>query len=103
MARVKVVHSGDACTIIFQGDKRKPEPTTAIIKFPGGFVEVARTSDGQYWAHINTDKGSNIVDSRIDYDYEKYAELVGNNQETIPPIPGEGSIKHMAIRIAKQP
>jgi hypothetical protein len=35
------------------GDKtRRPEPATHIIEFPGGAVELSRTSDGNYWAHI---------------------------------------------------
>lgn len=35
------------------GDKHKrPEPAQHIIEFPGGAIEVSRTSDGNYWAHI---------------------------------------------------
>lgn len=35
------------------GDKaKKPESAEHIIEFPGGAIEVARTSDGNYWAHI---------------------------------------------------
>jgi len=39
--------------ITLLGDKTKrPEPAQHIIEFPGGAVEVSRTSDGHYWAHI---------------------------------------------------
>jgi hypothetical protein len=35
------------------GDKTKrPEPAQHIIEFPGGAVEISRTTDGCYWAHI---------------------------------------------------
>lgn len=35
------------------GDKtRRAEVAEHIIEFPGGAIEVARTSDGNYWAHI---------------------------------------------------
>lgn len=35
------------------GDKtRRPEPAQHIIEFPGGAIEVSRTTDGLYWAHI---------------------------------------------------
>jgi hypothetical protein len=35
------------------GDKtKKREKGQHIIEFPGGAIEVSRTSDGQYWAHI---------------------------------------------------
>jgi hypothetical protein len=39
--------------ITLLGDKTKrPEPAQHVIEFPGGAVEVSRTSDGNYWAHI---------------------------------------------------
>lgn len=35
------------------GDKtKKIESATHIIEFPGGAIEVSRTTDGNYWAHI---------------------------------------------------
>lgn len=39
------------------GDKAKPEPATHIIEFPGGAIELSRTDDGDYWAHIITNRG----------------------------------------------
>lgn len=72
MARAKVTHSTNACTIIFEGDPASPEPEHGIIKFPGGHVEVARTSDGSYWCHLRRDSDADafeVVGSRIDYDH----------------------------------
>jgi len=94
MAKAKVVHSADACMIIFKGQKSKPEPSTGIIKFPGGHVEVSRTSDGKYWAHVYTDEAANIVDSRIDYDYEGWC-----NFHNIPKVPGGKHIQKIAVKI----
>jgi hypothetical protein len=35
------------------GDKTKrPEPAQHIIEFPGGAIELSRTSEGDYWAHV---------------------------------------------------
>jgi hypothetical protein len=34
------------------GDKTKPESAQHIIEFPGGAIELSRTSEGHYWAHI---------------------------------------------------
>lgn len=96
MARAKVVHSEDACTIIFAGDKSSPEPSTGIIKFPGGFVEVARTSDGKYWTHI-TIEGGKIESSRYDYIYEKWLE----NEGKIPPLPNDSDINHVALLVGR--
>ncbi|MGF3022619.1 hypothetical protein ACQVP2_07305 [Methylobacterium aquaticum] len=41
------------------GDKlQRPESVEHIISFPGGAIEVARTTDGDYWAHIIIYQGS---------------------------------------------
>lgn len=93
MARARVFHSDDACTVIFKGNKRNPEPSTGIIKFPGGHVEVSRCTDGTYWAHISIDEGASRVGSRIDYTPE-YAAIHG-----IPDIPDGDQVKHIAVRV----
>jgi len=72
------------------GDKTiRPEPAQHIIEFPGGAIELSRTSDGNYWAHIlvnrewaDTDqrgaKGAlgEIVGSRIMRDDEQHVSKV---------------------------
>lgn len=100
MARHKVIHSDDACCVLIEGDKRSPEPSTASIKFPGGSVEVSRTSDGHYWAHIQVDDRSNVVQSRIDYAHEEWARRVGNGGECIPPVPAAEFVEHVAFLVA---
>lgn len=48
------------------GDKtRRPESAQHIITFPGGAIELSRTTDGDYWAHviINTDQQSDMEDN----------------------------------------
>jgi len=92
MARARIVHSDDAVTIIFNGDRKSPEPSTGIIKFPGGHVEVTRCSDGTYWAHVAVVDGVNIVDSRIDH--------LAKSSWYIQDIPNAESVNHIAIRIA---
>lgn len=106
MARFTVHHSEDACCIDVRGDIRRPEPSTAVIKFPGGHVEVSRHSDGSYWVHVarntrvdNPDEDvlGVIVDSRIDLTYE-----ARNDYGTaIPPMPAAEHIEHLAMRIAR--
>ena len=90
MARAKVVHSGDAVQITFEGDRRRPEPSTAIIKFPGGHVEVTRCSDGSYWAHVAVVDGANIAEGRVDR-----AGRVCSVAEMLDA----DAINHMAIRV----
>lgn len=94
MAKAQVDHSEDAVTITFNGDVRRPEPAMGAIKFPGGLVEVARASDGSYWAHVRVDDPRNIVSSRIDYDRTGWLE------QGIPPIPMADRVQHLAVRVA---
>ncbi len=102
MARAEITHSDDAVNITFRGDKQRPEPSTAVITFPGGNVEVSRASDGTYWVHIGRNTSIKypddvlgvIVDSRIDHTYEA-------RERGIPPMPVHEHIEHLAIRIAK--
>jgi hypothetical protein len=106
VAKFKVIHSDDACLIDIRGDVRNPEPSTAIIKFPCGHVEVSRHSDGSYWVHVerNANIGNPdedligaIVESRIDFAPDAYAKHGG----AIPSMPAQEDIQHMAIRIAR--
>ena len=98
MAKALVTHSQNACTINLKGDKFKnPEPETCVIKFPGGHVEVSRTTDGNYWMHLSVDNPKNVIDSRIDYDFEGYSKA----EVKIPSIPHEEHIQHIAVMVAK--
>lgn len=95
MARAKIVHSEDGVLIKFHGNRKNPEPGTAVIEFPGGHVEVSRTTDGQYWAHVEVTNPQNIKRSRIDYSHKGFQETAG----AIPEIPYAEEIRHMAILI----
>lgn len=86
MARAKVIHSTDSVQITFYGKKMHPEPSTAVIKFPGGHVEVSRCTDGSYWAHIAVVDGVNIVKGRIDRTDGGVAVETMNNAECINHI-----------------
>lgn len=51
---------------LFGDPKKKIEKETTVIRFPGGNVEVSRTTDNEYWVHVTTEENSKIVDARID-------------------------------------
>lgn len=52
----------------------KLEKPATIIRFPGGHVEIARTTDNNYWVHVavrtemGADKGGKVIGARIDFD-----------------------------------
>lgn len=86
------------------GDKTvKPESAEHIIEFPGGAIEIARTSDGHYWAHIlinrkwATDEVQGmhnqiglVIDSRVD-----------NGQE-IQRLRFDENIRQIAVLIGRE-
>ncbi len=94
MAKAKVVHNVDGCTILFEGKRSKAEPTLGVIKFPGGHVEVSRTDDGTYWSHIYIEDPSSVIDSRIDYDHEGYLK----SGMKIPDVPHAEHLQHIAFK-----
>lgn len=96
MARIKVVHSDDAVMVEFKGNPKNPEPSTAVIKFPGGHVEVSRTSDGRYWAHLEVVEAGNVDDSRIDYEYEAWKSM------GIPELPMGDQVKKIAVLVSNK-
>ena len=49
---MKILKESKATHIILEGNKNNPEKQTTTIQFPGGYVEVTRTTDNNYWAHI---------------------------------------------------
>ncbi len=85
------------------GDKdRQIEKAYTILEFPGGAIELARTSDGEYWVHVAVNHpnkaweggpaSGKIIDARIDLvdahaDAERGAPLMNPD------------INHIAIRI----
>ncbi len=105
MAKGKVIHSGDACTVLVEGNKKvRLEPSEHMIEFPGGSISVMRTSKDEYWAHIWVNKKQvledihvfskpgRIVEGRIDYPRSS-----GN---CVSPLDGCENADHIAIRIS---
>jgi len=91
-----------AKVIRLEGNPKKPESAQHIIIFPGGSIEVSRTTNDEYWVHVEVHKGpagsgglreekvGRVVDSRVDYDYPR---------TQIDHLPHESDITHMAVRI----
>lgn len=51
---MKIKKNGQWTCIVVEGDPKKPEPPhVAMIEFPGGNVNVTRTTDNKYWIHIH--------------------------------------------------
>ena len=91
-----------AKVIILKGDPKNPESAEQIIKFPGGSISVCRTSDDEYWAHIEV----NLKDVIPDIVREsKQGEIIKTRLDYFRP-PGEikeiedlEGLEHIAVRI----
>ena len=95
--------------VSLKGDKkRKPEPSTHIIEFPGGAVEVSRTGDGNYWAHIMLQHDyalsdcegrasaiGEVIGSRIDYEHPADPNII--------EVPNAQAVRQIAILIKPRP
>lgn len=61
-------------TELFGDPARKLEKPHTIIRFPGGHVEIARTTDNNYWVHVavrtepGAESGGTVIGARIDFD-----------------------------------
>lgn len=83
------------------GDKTvRPEPAQHIIEFPGGAVEVSRTSDGNYWAHIIVHHGHVLEDGSTRE--QARGEVVGSRVQAVNglfPIPRHEGLTQIAVLI----
>lgn len=83
------------------GDKtKKPEPAQHIITFPGGAIEVSRTSDGDYWAHIivftngNINKNGDLIAGQV-----IGSRITRDNEIKVPDIKDQDHIQQIAVLI----
>lgn len=106
MAKGKVIHSGDACTVLVEGNKEvRLEPSEHMIEFPGGSIAVTRTSNDEYWAHIWVNqkqvlgdihilsKPGRIVEGRIDRIFDGAHRRTQN-------VEYAEEVDHVAVRIS---
>jgi ribosomal protein S8E len=92
-----------AKVIELKGNPKNPESAQHIIKFPGGSIEVSRTTEGNYWAHIEVNRNppsadgggvresarGRVAESRVSYE----------GASAVSSIPDHGEITHMAVLV----
>src|SRR5438132_382157 len=84
------------------GDKQtRPEPAQHIIEFPGGAVEVSRTSDGNYWAHIIVNQDWSVDD--MEGLRSALGDVIGSRilraGEDLAPVERESGLTQIAVLI----
>lgn len=105
-SHLKIQSMGDAVLgVKLFGDRNKPEPIHFRVVFPGGDIDVVRTSDGEYWAHFRVnhpDDGGctdrlfgRLVDARMDFTEPRAAKA--NLGDFSDP-----ALYHLAMRVARR-
>jgi hypothetical protein len=83
------------------GDKtKKPESAQHIIEFPGGAIELSRTSDGNYWAHIIVNR--RFANNDFEGMHNKFGEIVGARidcADGVMEVPSYEEITQIALLI----
>lgn len=94
--------SATAKVIELKGDPKNPESAEHLIIFPGGSISVFRTSNNEYWAHIEVNREQvlseavrmsamgEIISTRIDYD---------RPPGCIKHLEDMEDVQHVAVRI----
>jgi hypothetical protein len=94
--------------VVLEGDPKKPEPIHFRVVFPGGDIDIARTSNNQdYWVHVRVDHpddgndpyrevmDARIVDARLDC-RDKDATCMDVGDFNNP------TLYHLAVRITRE-
>ena len=73
----------------------KIEKPYTIIGFPGGDVEISRTSDGNYWVHVAVRDGGKLIDARLDAAL-RYCD---ETNELMTAEINRGDVEHIAFLV----
>lgn len=101
----KVFQAGKAPKRIeLLGDKQRPESAQHIIEFPGGAIELTRTTDGLYWAHIQVNRGDVIDDAegRVSAVGRVVASRVDRGTGVIDDLPDFKNVSQIAVLIGRE-
>jgi hypothetical protein len=102
-----------------EGNPKKPEPEHFRVMFPGGDVDIVRTTDNDYWVHLRVDRPQDgddpertdwgrIVDARVDSlkQHAHVTKLYLKQGDEFVPIEEaleddilQGLIAHLAVRV----
>jgi hypothetical protein len=108
MKTLPIERMGDTVQgIRLYGDpKRRPEPETFRILFPGGEAEVTRTSNGEYWVHIRVHTEAEVIGEQSpSVDESTDARLDVRDKHSVDCDTGDFSdpaLEHLAVRVGLQ-
>lgn len=105
MNRMKVIDFGTTVQgVRLKGDRKNPEPESFRVAFPGGDVDVVRTTDGEYWVHVRVNHPEDGAEPEREFGrLVDTVELRGHGAHTsaIEDF-RHPDLYHMAVRITKR-
>ena len=106
--RLRIIDFGETVQgVRLDGDRRNPEPESFRVAFPGGDVDIVRTTNDEYWVHVRVNSSEDVtllqdearvivgqlVDARLD--------IRGKHQgDTDVGDFADPGLYHLAVRIA---
>ena len=106
MQRLKVINFGtDVQGVKLKGNPKNPEPESFRVQFPGGDVDVTRTTDNEYWVHIRVNRPGNSIDEEEPNGHitDARLDIVGKHaSETKVGDFENPDLYHLAVRITKE-
>lgn len=88
-----------AKVITLKGDPRNPESAEHIILFPGGSISVCRTTDNEYWAHIEVNKDQVIHGATRESMFGEVIDARVDRERSVDSLPDLDTVRHIAVRI----
>jgi len=102
-----------------EGNPKKPEPVHFRVMFPGGDVDIARTTDNDYWVHLRVDRPEDgcdperqawgrLADARVDSlkQHASSTRLYLKQDGKFVPLEEaladdilQGLVSHLAVRV----
>lgn len=104
MKKLKVVAMGDEVQgVRLHGDRRDPEPTHFRVTTPFGDVDVARTTDDDYWIHVRVNRPQDGGDPERPRGRITAARIDSFTPDVEFPAGAlaDGGLYHLAVRIQK--
>lgn len=86
----------DALGVNLLGNPQYPEPVFFFVTFPGGRVEITRTTNDEYWVHVTSDQPNQSDGRRADD--RKLGKIIDARCDRIGTDP-QDEIGHIAIRV----
>jgi hypothetical protein len=112
-SHLKIKKAGsNASEVTLKGDPKSPESSTFLVKFPGGCVEISRTTQGDYWVHVRPyqpddsvviekiREAGEVVDYRLNLhpNSPDWNRAIDDSEFHGPP---SDDVQHMAVLISR--